>query len=509
MPHSFLPYKKPLLAGALLCIVLVVFYPCVTSFFHSDDLDQLWFVSKDGPLGIWKNTPQDYFRPLVSISLWAEWKIWGLNPSGYHVTHCLLHIVNCLLLYFLGRRLAFSETASAIASLLFLVLPGHSEAVAWIGDRAGLWATFFTLVSLNSFFAARRGSRQGEVVLVIGCVLGFLAKEAAILLPAFLAVFNAMRPGTDGSPLKRRGIRWVFGLLLLIPLYFLARWFYVGSLLGGPGGSPRISAFYIGWGLLRALPATLCPMTTSSLAFALAALVLLIGGVWVFLRAERDVRRDVLYLLLAFYVAVLPASWVSLSPPLWGYDTRVLYLPSVFACLALARLLETLRFARVIATGLFLLFAVQSFVIFQQWNKAGVWVKEGLATMASFPDCRRRIVLVAPDIRYPAYVFRRGMASGLRLFHKDAPPEIVPLALTVFYTDRDRVEITPETDGVSVALHYATPAIKRTPAMGAKTGLPLTLKTSNPPSFHLTLPKSRPGDQIIYFSEGRFRVWNP
>src|SRR5688500_768710 len=84
--HSFQPGIKHLLAGVLLlCIVLVTFYPNVTSFFHSDDLDQIWFVSKDGPLGIWRNTPQDYFRPLASINLWAEWQLWGRNPAGYHL----------------------------------------------------------------------------------------------------------------------------------------------------------------------------------------------------------------------------------------------------------------------------------------------------------------------------------------------------------------------------------------------------------------------------------------
>ncbi|MBC8100957.1 MAG: glycosyltransferase family 39 protein [Cytophagales bacterium] len=505
--------KRPLsrwpivLASALgFGILLLVFLPNLQSFFHSDDLDHLWSVSQSGPLGVWHHTRSDYFRPLFSLNMWAEWHLWGRNPFGYHLSHCLLHGLNSVLLYQFGKALGFSGTSRGIAALLFLVLPGHSEAVAWIGDRAGLLTVLFTLLTLCAFYQARqRASFPWGAALIASFVLALLSKEAALPLPVLVLLFDRLRPQEKpGGP-----SRWIPILFAFLPLYFLARWLYVGSVLGGPSGAPRISALTMIWGLLRALPTAICPMTTTTPAFILVASVTLLLGAWQTTRLGRAARRDVLFLLAAFYVAALPSAWTSLSPPLWGYDTRTLYPPSVFACLALGRLLEPLRFARLGAALLFLLFSAQSFIVFRQWQMAGEWVQQGLSTLATFPSCERRIVLIAPDIRYPAYVFRRGLGSGLNLFTDNPPREVLSPAPTVFYTEQDRAEIKREGAGLLVTLHYATPALKRTPAMEAATGLPIPLKSVSPPAFHLALPEPRPGDQYVYFSEGRFRLWKP
>ena len=37
--------------------------------------------------------------PLVYTTFWAEHKLWGFDPVGYHVVNVLLHLANSLILW--------------------------------------------------------------------------------------------------------------------------------------------------------------------------------------------------------------------------------------------------------------------------------------------------------------------------------------------------------------------------------------------------------------------------
>ena len=54
----------------------------------------------DGLRAIWFEpaaTPQYY--PLVHTTFWIEYRMWGLDPMGYHAVNVLLHAMNALLLW--------------------------------------------------------------------------------------------------------------------------------------------------------------------------------------------------------------------------------------------------------------------------------------------------------------------------------------------------------------------------------------------------------------------------
>jgi len=57
--------------------------------------------------GFWKpllGEPFQVYRPLVSLSLMADFALWRLDPFGYHLTNTALHVLNSVLAYLLMRH---------------------------------------------------------------------------------------------------------------------------------------------------------------------------------------------------------------------------------------------------------------------------------------------------------------------------------------------------------------------------------------------------------------------
>jgi protein O-mannosyl-transferase len=51
----------------------------------SDGLHRMWFTGE----------AIDYW-PVTNSMYWLEWRLWAMNPTGYHVVSILLHAANAL-----------------------------------------------------------------------------------------------------------------------------------------------------------------------------------------------------------------------------------------------------------------------------------------------------------------------------------------------------------------------------------------------------------------------------
>jgi len=126
------------------------------------------------------------YRPLRWFTYAGEYRLWGLNPFGFHLTNVLLHVSCTLLLYLLGSKLFKGRFTPLVIALLFAVHPVGTEAVNGIASRPDLLASMF-LLSCFLFYMSKGRSIWLYVLSLFSFLLALLSKEAvAIAIPAIL-----------------------------------------------------------------------------------------------------------------------------------------------------------------------------------------------------------------------------------------------------------------------------------------------------------------------------------
>src|SRR5262245_22627707 len=86
-----------------------------------------------------------HYTPLSWLTLGFDYVLWGMNPTGYHLTNLVVHALNAVLVYVLACRLlrvaqarppdTGLRVAGAVTSLLFALHPLRVESVAWVSER--------------------------------------------------------------------------------------------------------------------------------------------------------------------------------------------------------------------------------------------------------------------------------------------------------------------------------------------------------------------------------------
>lgn len=93
------------------------------------------------------------YRPVTNISFAIEHELFGVNVVVSHVVNLLLYVLALFLLYS-ALKLLFSAYDDAIAfycTLLFAIMPIHTEVVASLKNREELLCFIFCLIALKQF----------------------------------------------------------------------------------------------------------------------------------------------------------------------------------------------------------------------------------------------------------------------------------------------------------------------------------------------------------------------
>jgi tetratricopeptide (TPR) repeat protein len=125
------------------------------------------------------------FRPVSLLMFATEWQIFGEKPGVFHFIHIVLYAVVAMQLFLLLRELfgKSSGQLALVATLLWIVLPIHTEVVANLKSADEILSLLFSLLGLR--FIVRWSNINSTVNLLMSCAFFFLAllsKEAAVLI---------------------------------------------------------------------------------------------------------------------------------------------------------------------------------------------------------------------------------------------------------------------------------------------------------------------------------------
>jgi len=140
---------KALFLAILILVAAGIYAGSVSGEFVWDDR---LYISQNPSIGDGRGVLQNFvkpqlsYRPLFFGSLFLDFKIWGLDPRGYHLTSLLLYLATVLLVFGIALRFWHDERPALWTALLFAVHPVHAETVAWISARSDLICGLFFLL---------------------------------------------------------------------------------------------------------------------------------------------------------------------------------------------------------------------------------------------------------------------------------------------------------------------------------------------------------------------------
>jgi len=131
------------------------------------------------------------WHPLTWLSFMLDYKLYGLNPSGYHLTNVVLHILNTVLLFLILSRMTHTVWRSAFVAALFALHPLHVESVAWAAERKDVLSTFFGMLTIGAwlFYVERSNARRYVTVCAL-FTLSLMAKPMLVTMPFILLLLD-------------------------------------------------------------------------------------------------------------------------------------------------------------------------------------------------------------------------------------------------------------------------------------------------------------------------------
>ena len=289
-----------------------------------------------------------YYRPLINITYWLDYKIWGMNPTGFRTTNLLLHLLVCLLLYEFIMLLVGDRGGAFWGTLFFALHPVQTESVAMIVSRNNILVTLFLLAALYTYVIWWKQRSAPALALSFLAFIGALfSKEFGFAaLPVFFLYHRLVAEGKD---VRREMFSYIPYVAITI-CYLLLRLSVVNSALAFPDDLWRRAGF-VPYLLIYNLKLLILPYNLHSFRviypasllappslLAMVMTVVLAAAAWV-LRA----RRLLIFGFLAAGVALLPVLNLISKASISLIALRWLYLPSAFLAIALAWGLSRVR----------------------------------------------------------------------------------------------------------------------------------------------------------------------
>ncbi len=138
-----------------------------------------------------ESAQSNYWRPLFVAWLAMNYRLFGLDTTGWHVLNILAHLLVTLLAYRVLVALKLRMEVSALVTWAFASHPVHVQSVTWISGIPDVLMAGFLFGSFLCYLALRKRQRwylwAGALLLYFAALL---SKEVAITFPAIILLTN-------------------------------------------------------------------------------------------------------------------------------------------------------------------------------------------------------------------------------------------------------------------------------------------------------------------------------
>jgi hypothetical protein len=218
MENQFKPVGKPktlLPVVLIIVVVFLVYLPTLNCGFVWDDdmniTDNLNFRGLSASHLYWMFTTfhDGNYHALCWMTFGFDFVMWGLNPTGYHLTNLVLHILNTVLFYYLivmfllkahisssESRLSGIHISAFIGALFFSIHPLRVESVAWISTRGDVLCAFFYIMAVIAYL--KRAQKEDDddrrkwfVISLAFFILSLLSRAWGITFPVVILILDA------------------------------------------------------------------------------------------------------------------------------------------------------------------------------------------------------------------------------------------------------------------------------------------------------------------------------
>ncbi|MFT7617966.1 MAG: hypothetical protein ACI97A_001605 [Planctomycetota bacterium] len=187
----------------------------MNNYFH--DIDDC--IHLDG--AIHGNESSPHFRPLHFAWNSLNYKLFGIEPFGYHALSLLVHFLSSLLIWHLIWQLTQKPLAAVVGGVAFGAFYAPNEVVMWMAAACSLLVVLFILLACNFYLHYLSKRKWSFFLATIVCMIGAMGcKEDCVVLGPILIALEIHARGWRSLMSKEALTR--YGVLLALGLAYLS-----------------------------------------------------------------------------------------------------------------------------------------------------------------------------------------------------------------------------------------------------------------------------------------------
>ncbi|MFQ5454997.1 MAG: hypothetical protein ACE5EA_02190, partial [Nitrospirota bacterium] len=297
-----------------------------------------------------------FYRPIISIIHLLEYKIWGLNPFGWHLTSIIFHTGVVIMIYITGLYIFKEYTPSLLAAIIFAVHPAHVESISIVAGITDAPASIFYLFSFLFFIRYLNSGKRYRAFYIYSLVffaLSLLSKEMGATLTLIICIYELLFGMNKYCKNRIKRIIHYIPFVSISLIYLFIRKLIIGSDKGfsmGPTdiysrllnipylvtGYIKLLFFPVNLSLFRHIPSGTTLFNSEVYIPIISLLIIIIVMVRVYFHS-----RELFFLFSWIVVTLIPV--LNIIPiPYPAVVDRFAYIPSIGFSLFMGKIINTI-----------------------------------------------------------------------------------------------------------------------------------------------------------------------